>query len=273
MAVRDDGDLVHGIGILAVGSHQRVADFVIGHLALFLLAQPPALALRAGHHLVHGVLQVLLADLGRMMPGGEQGGLIDDVGQVGAREAGRLLGDPAQFHFGRQRLVAHVQLEDGQPAFQVRGVHDDLAVETAWPEQGAIQHLGPVGGRQDDDADIGLEAVHPDQQLIEGLLALVIHRPHVNAALPAHGVQFVNEHDARRLGLGLLEQVAHPRGAHPDEHLHKVAAADQEERHLGFAGHGAREQGLAGAGRPDQQDALGDRRSQGLVAVRVLQES
>ena len=108
--------------------------------------------------------------------------------------------------------------------------------------------------------------------MIQGLLALVIDRPHVNAALAAHGVQFVNENDARRLGFGLLEQVADASRAHAHEHLHKIAAADQKERDLGFAGHGPRQKGFAGSGRADQQDALGNRRAQRFVAVRVFQE-
>ena len=55
--------------------------------------------------------------------------------------------------------------------------------------------------------------------------------------------------------LGLLEQLAHARGAHADEQLDELRAADREERHARLAGDRAREQRLAGAGRPDQQHA------------------
>ena len=56
----------------------------------------------------------------------------------------------------------------------------------------------------------------------------------------------------------LLEQVAHARRADADEHLDELRAVDREERHAGLAGHRAREQRLAGAGRADQQHALRD---------------
>jgi len=40
--------------------------------------------------------------------------------------------------------------------------------------------------------------------------------------MTAHGVDLVDEHDAGRVLLALLEEVAHARGAHADEHLHEV---------------------------------------------------
>jgi hypothetical protein len=75
--------------------------------------------------------------------------------------------------------------------------------------------------------------------------------------MTADRVDFVDEDDAGRVLLGLLEHVAHAAGADADEHLDEVRAGDGEERHVGFARDGAREQGLAGARRADQQHALG----------------
>src|SRR6267143_396483 len=48
-------------------------------------------------------------------------------------------------------------------------------------------------------------------------------------AVPRAGVDLVDENDARRVGFALLEQVAHPRGAHTHEHLHEVRAGHREE--------------------------------------------
>jgi hypothetical protein len=70
----------------------------------------------------------------------------------------------------------------------------------------------------------------------------------------------------------LFEQVAHPRGADPDEHLDEFGAADREERHPGLAGHGARDQGLARAGRADQQHALRHAPTEPAVLLGVFQE-
>ena len=72
--------------------------------------------------------------------------------------------------------------------------------------------------------------------------------------------------------LRLLEEVAHARGADADEHLDEVGAGDREERHAGLARDRAREQRLTGAGRPVEQDALGDARAERLELLRVLEE-
>ena len=69
-------------------------------------------------------------------------------------------------------------------------------------------------------------------------------------ALASHGIDFVDEYDARCVLLGLVEHIAHTRGADADKHLDEVRSGNGEERHLGLPGNGPCEQGLAGAGGP-----------------------
>ena len=151
-----------------------------------------------------------------------------------------------------------MDLEDAFAAPDVGAGHDDLAVEAAGAEQGGVEHVGAVGGGDDDDAFVRLEAVHLDEELVEGLLALVVAAAEAGAAVTADGVDLVDEDDAGRVLLALLEEVADAGGADADEHLDEVGAGDGEERDAGLAGDGAGEEGLAGARRADEQDALGD---------------
>ena len=90
--------------------------------------------------------------------------------------------------------------------------------------------------------------------------------------MAADRVDLVDEDDARRVLLGLLEHVAHAAGADADEHLDEVGTGDREERHLGLAGDRLGQQGLAGAGRADHQHAARDLAAQLLEARRVAQE-
>jgi len=46
--------------------------------------------------------------------------------------------------------------------------------EASWAQQRRIEHVRPVGGRDDDNALVALEAVHLDQQLVERLFAFVV---------------------------------------------------------------------------------------------------
>ena len=70
----------------------------------------------------------------------------------------------------------------------------------------------------------------------------------------------------------LLEQVAHPGRADPDEHLDKLRAGDRKERHSGLAGDGTGQQCLAGPRRADQQHALGRPAAEPPVGLGILQE-
>ncbi len=157
-------------------------------------------------------------------------------------------------------------------ALEVGRVDGDLAVEAARAQQRRVEDVGPVGGGDQDDVRLDVEAVHLDQQLVQRLLALVVAAAHAGAAVAADGVDLVDEDDRGRVLLGLLEQVAHPAGADADEHLHEVGAGDREERHPGLAGDRAGQQRLAGAGRAVEQHALGDLGADGLELGRLREE-
>ena len=166
-----------------------------------------------------------------------------------------------------------MDVENLYPPDFVRAIDQHLTVEPASAEQCRIENLRPVGGGQQDQSAGGIEAVHLDQQLVERLLLLIVpagQRPGATGA--TEGVQFINEDDRRCLGTGLLEQVTHPRGTHPDKHLDKLGAGNGEERHLCLAGHGPRQQRLAGAGRANQQHALGHASAEAAVGLRITQE-
>ena len=199
-----------------------------------------------------------------VVAGGEQRGLVDDVGEVGAGEAGRAARDDAEVDVGGERLALGVHLEHGLAADDVRRADGDLAVEAAGTQQRRVEDVGTVGGGDHDHAALDVEAVHLDEQLVQGLLALVVAAAHAGAAVPADGVDLVDEDDRRRVRLGLLEQVAHAGGADTDEHLDEVRAGDRVERHAGLAGDGAGEQRLAGTGRAVEQHALRDLRADRL---------
>ena len=271
-AARDDRHLVHRIGVRHRVADQRVAALVVGDDLPLLLRQQHALALRTRHDPVDGLFQRLHRDLLAIVPRGQQRALVDHVGQVGAGEPGRAPGDDVEVGIGRDGLAPGVHPQDRLTARQVRLGHHDLPVETAGPQQRRVEDVGPVGGRDDDDAALGVEAVQLDQHLVQRLLALVVTAAQAGAAVPPHGVDLVDEHDRRGVRLGLLEQVADPGRADTDEHLNEVRAGNRVERNACLTGHRPGEQGLAGARRAVEQHALGDLGPDGLELRRSLQE-
>ena len=171
-----------------------------------------------------------------------------------------------------ERRLLRVDLEDAEPAAQIRARDHDAAVEAARAEERRVEHVGAVRRGDEDDALVRLEAVHLDEQLVQRLLALVVTAAEARAAVAADGVDLVDEDDAGRVLLALLEQVADARGADADEHLDEVGAGDGEERHARLARDRAREQRLAGARRAHEQHALRDAAAEARELLRVLEE-
>src|ERR1019366_4788117 len=145
-------------------------------------------ALGAGDHAGDRLLQVRHADQLPVLARRQDGRLVDQVGEVGPRDPRGLLGQDLEVDGRVQRLVPGVDLEDGATAADVGAVEHDVAVEASRPEQGGVEDVRTVGGGDDDDVGRGLEPVHLNQQLVEGLLALVVTATQAGAALPAHGV-------------------------------------------------------------------------------------
>ena len=225
---------------------------VIGHNGVLLLV--------AGNDYLDALLQVGLGGKAASVTDGAEGGLVDDVGQLGTGSTGGHTGDLVEVHVLGDLDLFGVYLQNGLAPQQVGQLHGYTAVETTGSGQGRIKRLRAVGGGQNDDAGVALEAVHLGEQLVQRLLALV-----AAAALLADGVDLINEHDAGGFLLGLLKQVAHLGRAHAHEHLHELRAGHGEERHVGLAGHSLGQHGLAGARRADQQHALGHGRADLLI--------
>ncbi len=154
----------------------------------------------------------------------------------------------------------------------IRQTHDHLTVETARTQQSRIEHVGPVRRRNHDDAVVRLEAVHLDQQLVQRLFAFVVTAAQTRAAVPTDCVDLVDEDDARRLLLRLLEHVAHARRTDADEHLDEVGTGNGEERYFCFAGDRFREQRLTGTRRTDHQNAARNPPAEFLELARVAQK-
>ena len=116
----DDGDLVHRVGVGQVVRHQRVAGLVIGGDELLLLGEEARLLLRAGDDPQDRLFELLHLDDPLAPAGGQQGGLVHQVGQVGAGEARGLRGQGVEVDARGQRLALGVHRQDGLAALRGR---------------------------------------------------------------------------------------------------------------------------------------------------------
>ena len=241
-----------------------------GHFLLFL-RHGECLALSTHHDLVPCILELAHGNLALVATGREQRRLVDEVSEIRARKAGRAARDVLRVDVLAHGLAAHVDAEDFLASVDVGQGHFDLTVEATGTQQSFIEHIRAVGGRDDDDALIAFEAIHFDQKLVEGLLALLVAAGGANAAVAAHRIDLVDEDDAGRVFARFGEHVAHTAGAYAHEHLHKVRAGDREEGHARFTRDRARQQRLTRPRRTDQQRARRDARTKTRELAGVLE--
>src|SRR4030095_15231431 len=106
-----------------------------------------------------------------------------------------------------QLYAPRVDLEDLLAALHIGAPDDHAPVEAARTQQGRVEDVGTVRRRDQDDPVVRFEPVHLDEELVEGLLALVVPAAEPGPAVAADGVDLVDEDDAGRVLLPLLEEV------------------------------------------------------------------
>ena len=268
----DDAHFVHGVAVFGQLGDDGVAGLVVCRDALVALGHHAALLRGARDDLVDRLGDVLHGDELAVGACGEDCCLVEQVLDVRSREARCQAGKALEVDRRRKRLVAAVHLEYLLAPFHVGDVDVDLSVESAGTHERGIEYIRAVGRRHDDDAVVGLEAVHLDEQLVERLFTLVVAAAEPRAALASHGVDFVDEDYARHAVLRLIEEVAHSRRAHTHEHLDEVRTADGEEGNVRLSGNGFRKQRLARSGRADEQHAFGNARAYRGELLGVFEE-
>ena len=269
---RNDRDLVQGIITGHEQVQKSVAGFVISRRELLLLGHGHGAPLGTHHDLVLGILELDLRDHALRAPRCEQSGFVDEVREIGTREAGRSARNGLRVHIRRERHLAHVHAQDLFAADDIGVRHRDLPIEAAGTQQRRIEHVRTVGRGENDNALVRFEAVHLDEQLVQRLLALVIAAAEAGAAMATHGVDFIDEDDARGVLLRLIEHVTHAARTDADEHLDEVRARDREEGHVRFACDSARDERLTGTRRTDEQTAARNASAELLELLRITKE-
>jgi hypothetical protein len=198
----------HKVDYLLIGG-LAVSFLVVRRQLPLRLGQHHAATLGAEHDLVLRVLEVRHVDLVTVAARGEERALIDQVREVRATHPRRALGEHLDLDVVADRDLPQMHAQDAFAPLDVRRVNDDLPVEAARTEQRGVEHIRTVRRGQQDHAVVRLEAVHLDEQLVERLLALVVSAAETGAPMTADGIDLVDEDDARRVCLALLEEVAH----------------------------------------------------------------
>ena len=96
--------------------------------------------------------------------------------------------------------------------------------------------------------------------------------PETGTTLATHGIDFVDEQNARSVLLACFKQVTYAGCTHANEHFHKVRTGHAKERHTSFASDSAGEERLTRARRANKERTLWNATAQSIVFLRVLQK-
>ncbi len=123
--------LLTGIAVRDEARHQRVAALMVGdRLALLGVHHPTALLEPADHALDRG-FEVREGDPAGIAAGRQEGGLVDDVGQIRAAEARRETRGALEIEIRRQRDPLAVDAQNLHAAGEIGIAQDHLAIEPA----------------------------------------------------------------------------------------------------------------------------------------------
>ena len=140
----------------------------------------------------------------------------------------------------------------------IRQSHFNATVKTSGSGQSGIEDIGTIGSRKKNHTGILFKAIHFGEQLIQGLLTLIVAATNPCTALPSDGINLINENNARSLLLCFSEQITNPAGAHADEQLDEFRGSHREERHTRFSCNCTGQQRFSGSRWPNKQDTTGN---------------
>ena len=231
---------------------------MVGHGLPFAGVDQAVLFFQTADDPLHGLLEFRHPHLGLVPADGEERGLVDEVRQIRPHHARCHVGKGLQIEIGDRLDFLYVDPEDLLAPEFVRPIDEDVAVETARPEERRVKDLRPVRRGHEDHPDFRVEAVHLDQELVQRLLAFVVSAHGAETAGLPQGVELVDEDDAGGLLLGLDEEV--PDAGRPEayKHLDEFRSGEAEEGDAAFAGDGLGQEGLAGPRRSHKENPFGD---------------
>src|SRR6266566_4192705 len=177
-------------------------------------------ALRTEENLVQRIVKAVLYHCNQIAACCQQSRFVDEIGNVCADHPRSGTCNRNQIHVLCQRHAARMNLENSQAAIPVGPFHYYAAVEATWAQECLVEAIWPVGSSDDDNGLARIKAIHLNQQLVQGLLALVVAID-TGPSLPADGIDFVDEDDAGSRFLGLVEEVTHAACTHTDQHFDK----------------------------------------------------
>jgi len=152
-SARDDRDLVHRVHPRQSHRHKRVPHLVVRHDLALARVQNAVLLFQPGDDALHGIVEVVHRHRIGLAARGEQCCLVDEIGKIGAREAGRERCDLLGIDVRGELHLFHVNAKNLHTSLLIRPIHQHLPVKASGPQQRRNENLRAIRGRKQHDAD------------------------------------------------------------------------------------------------------------------------
>src|SRR5699024_10029747 len=102
-------------------------------------------------------------------------------------------------------------------------------------------------------AFVTLKPIHLHQQLVKGLLSLIMTPAEASTTLTPNSINLIDENDTGGMLLRVFKHVPHQRGTYPYKHLDEIRARNSEKRYLSLTGNRLGQQGFTRSWRPHHE--------------------
>mmetsp|Transcript_11256 Transcript_11256/g.23560 ORF Transcript_11256/g.23560 Transcript_11256/m.23560 type:complete len:202 (-) Transcript_11256:1072-1677(-) len=181
-----------------------------------------SLLLQTNHDPVNCPINLLPSNSRFASPCCRNGSLIHQVLQLSTTEARRPPCNGLKINIWFKWLAPCMHSKDSLSALEIRQINSNLPVKPSWPQQCIVQNVHPVSSCNGDNTWIAIKTIHLNQDLVDGLLPLIIPSSKACATLTPNCINLINENDARCILLRLGENIPHTGSSHTNKHLHKL---------------------------------------------------
>src|SRR3989338_8356574 len=117
--------------------------------------------------------------------------------EVGAGKSRSSFGNPAKVNVFFNNFSSRVDFKNRFAVVKVGRVKNDSAIKSARPEQGCVQNIRPVRGRENYDSFVWFKTVKLNKNLIQCLFSFVMSSAKASSPLSSNRVNFVNKDNGR----------------------------------------------------------------------------
>jgi hypothetical protein len=132
---------------------------VVGHNAPFAFIHQ-GFTLAAQQNFVERLLEIVAIDLRLATARSRQCGLVHQVGQISSRKARGCTSQLLQIHIRGQENTTCMDTQNCLPTVPLWSIYHHLAIKATGTQERRVQDFRTVGGGQDHDGLVRLEAVH-----------------------------------------------------------------------------------------------------------------